>query len=122
MADNKKVFQIQINGITQSVDAVKTLKGELQDCEDIIKNLKNAKIDVKVSAGTTKPTEKVSSGKSSDEKAALDIEKEKTKQLEMQNDALREQYVERERLKQANKESLDDIKEEAKDIQKLWMV
>lgn len=114
MADNKKVFQIQINGITQSVDAVKTLKGELQDCEDIIKNLKNAKIDVKVSSGVTKPTEKVSSGKSSDEKAALDIEKEKTKQLEMQNDALREQYVERERLKQANKESLDDIKEEAK--------
>lgn len=114
MADNKKVFQIQINGITQSVDAVKTLKGELQDCEDIIKRLKDAKIDVKVSAGTTKPTEKVSSGKSSDEKVALDIEKEKTKQIEMQNDALREQYVERERLKQANKESLDDIKEEAK--------
>lgn len=114
MADNKKVFQIQINGITQSVDAVKTLKGELQDCEDIIKNLKDAKIDVKVSAGTTKPTEKVSSGKSSDEKVALDIEKEKTKQIEIQNDALREQYVERERLKQANKESLDDIKEEAK--------
>lgn len=114
MADIKKVFQIQINGITQSVDAVKTLKGELQDCEDIIKRLKDAKIDVKVSAGTTKPTEKVSSGKSSDEKVALDIEKEKTKQIEMQNDALREQYVERERLKQANKESLDDIKEEAK--------
>lgn len=114
MADNKKVFQIQINGITQSVDAVKSLKGELQDCEGIINRLKDAKIDVKVSAGTTKPTEKVSSGKSSDEKAALDIEKEKTKQLELQNDALREQYVERERLKQANKESLDDIKEEAK--------
>lgn len=114
MADNKKVFQIQINGITQSVDAVKTLKGELQDCEDIIKRLKDAKIDVKVSAGTTKPTEKVSGGKSSDEKAALDIEKEKTKQLELQNDALREQYVERERLKQSNKEALDDIKEEAK--------
>lgn len=114
MADIKKVFQIEINGITQSVDAVKTLKGELQDCEDIIKRLKDAKIDVNVSAGPTKPTEKVSSGKSSDEKVALDIEKEKTKQLEMQNDALREQYVERERLKQANKESLDDIKEEAK--------
>lgn len=114
MSNNTKQFTIVINGITQSVDAVKTLKGELQDCEDIIKRLKDAKIDVKVSAGTTKPTEKVSSGKSSDEKVALDIEKEKTKQIEMQNDALREQYVERERLKQANKESLDDIKEEAK--------
>ena len=114
MSNNTKQFTIVINGITQSVDAVKTLKGELQDCEDIIKRLKDAKIDVKVSAGTTKPTEKVSSGKSSDEKVPLDIEKEKTKQIEMQNDALREQYVERERLKQANKESLDDIKEEAK--------
>lgn len=114
MADNKKIFQIQINGITQSVDAVKTLKSELQDCEEIIKRLKNAKIDVKVSSGTTKPTEKVSSGKSSEDKVALDIEKEKTKQIEMQTEALREQYVERERLKQANKESLDDIKQEAK--------
>lgn len=114
MADNKKVFQIQINGITESVDAVKTLKSELKDCEDIIKRLKNANIDVKVNAGATKPTEKVSGGKSSDDKVALDIEKEKTKQIEMQTEALREQYVERERLKQSNKESLDDIKQEAK--------
>lgn len=114
MADTRKTFSIVINGITQSVDAVKTLKGELQNCEEIINRLKNAKVDVKVSSGTTKPTEKVSSGKSSDDKVALDIEKEKTKQIEMQNDALREQYVERERLKQANKESLDDIKQEAK--------
>lgn len=114
MADNKKVFQIQINGITQSVDAVKTLKSELKDCEDIIKRLKNANIDVKVNAGATKTTEKVSNGKSSDDKVALDIEKEKTKQIEMQTEALREQYVERERLKQSNKESLDDIRQEAK--------
>lgn len=114
MADNKKIFQIQINGITESVDAVKTLKSELKDCEDIIKRLKNANIDVKVSGGATKPTEKVSNGKSSDDKVALDIEKEKAKQIEMQTEALREQYVERERLKQANKESLDDIKQEAR--------
>ena len=114
MSNLKKEFTIVINGITQSVDAVKTLKSELKDCEDIIKRLKNANIDVKVSSGATKPTEKVSNGKSSDDKVALDIEKEKTKQIEMQTEALREQYVERERLKQANKESLDDIKQEAK--------
>lgn len=114
MSNNTKQFTIVINGITQSVDAVKTLKSELKDCEDIIKRLKNANIDVKVNAGATKPTEKVSSGKSSDDKVALDIEKEKTKQIEMQTEALREQYVERERLKQSNKESLDDIRQEAK--------
>ena len=114
MSNLKKEFTIVINGITQSVDAVKTLKSELKDCEDIIKRLKNANIDVKVNAGATKPTEKVSNGKSSDDKVALDIEKEKTKQIEMQTEALREQYVERERLKQSNKESLDDIRQEAK--------
>lgn len=114
MAKEKRIFTIQINGLTESVDAVKSLNEELRECEGIIKNLKDAKIDVKVSAGTTKPTEKVSSGKSGDSKVELDVEREKTKQLEMQNDALREQYVERERLKQANKESLDDIKQEAK--------
>ena len=114
MSNLKREFVIQINGITQSVDAVKTLKSELKDCEDIIKRLKNANIDVKVNAGATKPTEKVSNGKSSDDKVALDIEKEKTKQIEMQTEALREQYVERERLKQANKESLDDIRQEAR--------
>lgn len=114
MAEKKKVFQIQINGLTESVDAVKTLNEQLRECEGIINNLKDAKIDVKVSSGT-KPTEKVGSGKgSNDSKVELDVEKEKTKQLEMQNDALREQYVERERLKQANKESLQDIKDEAK--------
>ena len=114
MSNLKREFVIQINGITQSVDAVKTLKSELKDCEDIIKRLKNANIDVKVNAGATKPTEKVSNGKSSDDKVALDIEKEKAKQIEMQTEALREQYVERERLKQSNKESLDDIRQEAK--------
>ena len=114
MSNLKREFTIQINGITQSVDAVKTLKSELQDCENIIKNLNNAKIDVKVSTGKA-TTEKVSTGTSStDSKVQLDIEKEKTKQIEMQTEALREQYIQREQLKQQNKEALDDIKQEAK--------
>lgn len=115
MSNLKREFTIQINGITQSVDAVKTLKSELQDCENIIKNLSNAKIDVKVSTGKATTTEKVGTGTSStDSKVQLDIEKEKTKQVEMQNEALREQYIQREQLKQQNKETLDDIKQEAK--------
>lgn len=115
MAKEKKVFQIQINGITESIDAVKSLNEQLRDAEGIIKNLSNAKIDVKVSTGKATTTEKVGTGTSStDNKVQLDIEKEKTKQIEMQNEALREQYIQREQLKQQNKETLDDIKQEAK--------
>lgn len=114
MAKDKKVFQIQINGITESIDAVKSLNEQLRDAEGIIKNLSNAKIDVKVSTGKATTTEKVGTGTSTDSKVQLDIEKEKTKQVEMQNEALREQYIQREQLKQQNKEALDDIKQEAK--------
>lgn len=115
MAKEKKIFSIQINGITESVDAVKSLNEQLREAEGIIKNLSNAKIDVKVSTGKPTTTEKVGTGTSStDSKVQLDIEKEKTKQIEMQTEALREQYIQREQLKQQNKEALDDIKQEAK--------
>lgn len=115
MAKEKKIFTIAINGITESVDAVKSLNEQLRDAEGIIKNLSNAKIDVKVSTGKATTTEKVGTGTSStDSKVQLDIEKEKSKQIEMQNEALREQYIQREQLKQQNKEALDDIKQEAK--------
>lgn len=115
MAKEKKVFSIVINGITESVDAVKSLNEQLRNAEGIIKNLSNAKIDVKVSTGKATTTEKVGTGTSStDNKVQLDIEKEKTKQIEMQTEALREQYIQREQLKQQNKEALDDIKQEAK--------
>ena len=70
---------------------------------------------MKVSTGKPTTTEKVGTGTSStDSKVQLDIEKEKTKQIEMQTEALREQYIQREQLKQQNKEALDDIKQEAK--------
>ena len=115
MAKDKREFTIQINGITESVDAVKSLNEQLRDAEGIIKNLSNAKIDVKISTGKATTTEKVGTGTSStDSKVQLDIEKEKAKQIEMQNEALREQYIQREQLKQQNKETLDDIKQEAK--------
>lgn len=115
MAKEKKVFSIVINGITESVDAVKSLNEQLREAEGIIKNLSNAKINVKVSTGKATTTEKVGTGTSStDNKVQLDIEKEKTKQIEMQTEALREQYIQREQLKQQNKEALDDIKQEAK--------
>ena len=116
MAEKKRVFEIKINGIEQSVDAVKSLNAQLKECDSIIKNLKDAKIDVKVSGGTTDNKTKVSGGTNSTEtdKTSLEIEKEKTKQLELQTEELRAQLVQKEQLKQSNKETLDDIKQEAK--------
>ena len=51
MAKDKKIFQIQINGITESIDAVKSLNEQLREAEGIIKNLNNAKIAVLPPAG-----------------------------------------------------------------------
>lgn len=109
MADNTKKFKIIINGVTESIDAVKKLSEQLKDVEASIDRLKNAKVEVKVSAGDVK-TPKVSGNS----KVESDVEKEKTKQLELQNEALRQQFIERERLKEQNKEALSDIKAEAK--------
>ena len=51
--NNKKVFQIEINGLTQSVDAVQALNNQLDDLEKRIKRLQNAKVEVKVSGNDT---------------------------------------------------------------------
>ena len=49
----KKVFQIVINGLTESVDAVKTLNKELDALSDKIKKLDKSTIKVKVDGGNT---------------------------------------------------------------------
>lgn len=117
MAD-KRVFSISINGIKESTDAVKALKDQLKDVESIIKRLENSEIKIKVSGaeGLSKQQSrvKVSGGNGSDDKLALEIEKEKTKQMQLQNEQYREQLRLKEELKQQNKEALDDIKQQSK--------
>ena len=48
MADNKKIYTIQINGIQESIDAVKVLNEQLNALDARIKNLDGA---VKVNVG-----------------------------------------------------------------------
>lgn len=62
MPNTKKVFQIEINGLTQSVDAVKALNDQLKDLEDRIKRLQKAKVEVKVSGNDTTQQKSVVSG------------------------------------------------------------
>lgn len=62
MPNTKKVFQIEINGLTQSVDAVRALNDQLKDLESRIKRLQNAKVEVKVSGNNTTQQKSVVSG------------------------------------------------------------
>ena len=62
MPNTKKVFQIEINGLTQSVDAVSALNGQLKDLESRIKRLQKAKVEVKVSVNDTTQQKSVVSG------------------------------------------------------------
>lgn len=58
MPNTKKVFQIEINGLTQSVDAVRALNDQLKDLESRIKRLQNAKVEVKVSGNNNTTQQK----------------------------------------------------------------
>lgn len=64
MPNNKKVFQIEINGLTQSIDAVKTLNTQLDNLEERIKKLQNSKIQIKVSGNADTASNTVVSGNS----------------------------------------------------------
>lgn len=61
----KKVFQIVINGLTESVDAVKTLNKELDNLSDKIKKLDKSTVKIKVDGGTDNTTKTKVSGNSS---------------------------------------------------------
>ena len=63
MADKKKVFSIEINGLKESVDLVKSLNAELTDLDSSLRKLKSQKINIeaKVDVDDTK-TKKIVSG------------------------------------------------------------
>ena len=62
MAQDKKVFEIKINGLTESVDAVKSLNKELSILDEKLKLLQNAKINIKVQGNTPDTTKTKVSG------------------------------------------------------------
>ena len=56
MADNKKIYTIQINGIQQSIDGVESLKKSLDSLDSRIKELQSAKVEVNTTVQEPKQT------------------------------------------------------------------
>ena len=124
MPNTKKVFQIEINGLTQSVDAVKALNDQLKDLESRIKRLQNAKVEVKVSGNDTTQQKSVVSGN----RNANDATKQQTSALQelarmqqqvskqqaqaeaLLTDEYREQLRQKIEITNQNKEATNEIK------------
>lgn len=120
MADkSKRIFQIEINGVKETLDAVKSLNDALKDTESIIKGLQNAKVDIKVSSGDidTEPKKtKVSSTKDSASRQELAIERELEKAAALTNDQYTERLRYLEQIKAENKEAVNEQKNIAKGV------
>ena len=130
MPNTKKVFQIEINGLTQSVDAVKALNDQLKDLESRIKRLQNAKVEVKVSGNDTTQQKSVVSGNRNANDAtrqqtnALNelarLQQQVSKQQAQSEALLTQEYQEQLRIKtqiqDQNKEATRDIQQQARGI------
>lgn len=109
MADNKKIYTIQINGIDQSIKQVDALSDALQFLDKMIKELESKKVNLDVDT-TTKDT----SSKDTSRISNLQTEDKLLKQIknteEQIANARREDYA---RL-QAEKDVLKEITNEQK--------
>ena len=118
MAQDKKVFEIKINGFTESVDAVKSLNKELNTLDEKLKSLQNAKINVKVqgnipdaiktkvsgNTGTNSQVEKQTQQQNALAKLQQQIAQQQAKNAAMVTDEYQQQYQELVKIKEANKE------------------
>ena len=112
MAEKKALFKIEINGIQQSCDAVKSLNKELKELEGYVKSLQNAKIKVKVEGNTAAPDTKtkVAGNDSTKEQSALakleqQIAQQRAKDEALVTEEYKKQYQELVRIKDQNKEN-----------------
>lgn len=103
MAD-KRIFSIVVNGIKESVDAVDSLLKKLNNLEERINKLGKMNIKINVPQTISNDTTKTSSSSSNLAKLQAAIEKEKTKEIDLQNKEYTEQYRILQQLKQSNKE------------------
>ncbi len=118
MAQDKKVFEIKINGLTESVDAVKSLNKELNTLDEKLKSLQNAKINIKVQGNTPDTTKTKVSGntgtdsqveKQTQQQNALaklqqQIAQQQAKNAAMVTTEYQQQYQELVKIREANKE------------------
>lgn len=75
MAEKKKVYKIVINGLSESVDLVKSLNEELNSLESTIKKIGNTKIKVQGEVAVPKE-KKIVSGNEADKDSLVNREKE----------------------------------------------
>ena len=75
MAEKKKVYKIVINGLSESVDLVKSLNDELNSLESTIKKIGNTKIKVQGEVAVPKE-KKIVSGNETDKDSLVNREKE----------------------------------------------
>ena len=118
MAQDKKVFEIKINGLQETVDAVKSLNKELNTLDEKLKSLQNAKINIKVQGNTPDTTKvKVSGNTGTDSqvekqtqqqnalaKLQQQIAQQQAKNAAMVTTEYQQQYQELVKIKEANKE------------------
>lgn len=118
MAQDKKVFEIKINGLTESVDAVKSLNKELNTLDEKLKSLQNAKINIKVqgnipdttktkvsgNTGTNSQVEKQTQQQNALAKLQQQIAQQQAKNAAMVTTEYQQQYQELVKIKEANKE------------------
>lgn len=118
MAQDKKVFEIKINGLTESVDAVKSLNKELNTLDEKLKSLQNAKINIKVQGNTPDTTKAKVSGNTGNDsqvekqtqqqnalaKLQQQIAQQQAKNAAMVTTEYQQQYQELVKIREANKE------------------
>lgn len=118
MAQDKKVFEIKINGLTESVDAVKSLNKELNTLDEKLKSLQNAKINIKVQGNTPDTTKTKVSGNTGNDsqvekqtqqqnalaKLQQQIAQQQAKNAAMVTTEYQQQYQELVKIREANKE------------------
>lgn len=108
MANEKKVFSIQINGIKESTDAIAFLNDQLKDLEKNIKDLEKKQIKIKSGTSTSGSGSKSNKSQLTEEqKIQQQINKEIEKRAAMQT----KEYQELLKQKQATKDIANEQKQ-----------
>lgn len=112
--NDKRIFQLKINGIDQSVNAIKALNKELTLLENRLNRLNKINVNVSPSIQGKDNSKIVRTSKQDDSalaKLTAALDKEKTKQIEMQNEAYREQAALLKQIKEENKQIANGAKD-----------
>lgn len=111
MAETKKVFSIQINGITESISAVSDLTKQLDELEKKIKILDKKAVNVKTTTGGSKSTSSSSGGNKSQLTEEEKLQKLITKEVEKRTAMQTKEYQELLKQKEVTKEIANEQKQ-----------